>query len=164
MKKSKGRNLKHKKLGTAKRKTNKQILPALAAVSGACGLAAAPASALELGEIRVDSALGQPLRASIAYALAPNEQMFDFCIFLRPGRTVNGMPVISNARVTITDNAIVLNGRLPIREPMLAMQISVNCPYTAHLARDYTLMIDPPLPSEGERAVLSTERPSMRSE
>ncbi len=161
MKQSKGRNLKHKKLGTAKRKTNKQILPALAAVGSACSLAAAPASALELGEIRVDSALGQPLRASIAYALAPNEQMFDFCIFLKPGRTVNGMPVVSNARVTITDNAIVLNGRMPIREPLLAMQLSVNCPYTAHLARDYTLMIDPPLPSEGERAVLSTERPPM---
>jgi hypothetical protein len=161
VKKSKGRNQKHKKLGTAKRKTNKQILPALAAVGGACGLAVTPASALELGDIRVDSALGQPLRASIAYALAPNEQMFDFCIFLKPGMTANGMPVISNARVTITGNAIVLNGRMPIKEPLLAMQLSVNCPYTAHLARDYTLMIDPPLPSEGERAVLSTERPPM---
>jgi hypothetical protein len=161
VKKSKGRNQKHKKLSTAKRKTNKQILPALAAVGGVCGLAATPASALELGEIRVDSALGQPLRASIAYALAPNEQMFDFCIFLKPGITANGMPVISNARVTITENAIVLNGRMPIKEPLLAMQLSVNCPYTAHLARDYTLMIDPPLPGEGERAVLSTERPPM---
>jgi hypothetical protein len=161
VKKSKGRNPKYKKLGTAKRKTNKQILPALAAVGGACGLAASPASALELGEVRVDSALGQPLRASIAYALAPNEQMFDFCIFLRPGRTANGIPMVSNARVTITNNAIILNGRMPIREPMLALQVSVNCPYTANLARDYTLMIDPPLPSEGERAVLSTERPPM---
>lgn len=161
MKKSKGRNPKHKKLSAVKRRTNKQILPALAAVGGACGLAAAPASALELGEIRVDSALGEPLRASIAYALAPNEQMFDFCIFLKPGLTANGMPVISNARVTITGNAIVLNGRIPIKEPLLAMQLSVNCPYTAHLARDYTLMIDPPLPSEGERAVLSAERPPL---
>jgi hypothetical protein len=38
---------------------------------------------------------------------------------------------------------------------MLAMQLSVNCPYTAHLARDYTLMIDPALPSEGEPVPLS---------
>ncbi len=161
VKKSKGRNQKYKKLSTARRKTNKQILPALAAVSSACGLATAPASALELGQIRVDSALGQPLRASIAYALAPNEQMYGFCIFLKPGSSVNGVPVVSNVRVTITDNAIVLNGRIPIKEPLLAMQLSVNCPYTAQLARDYTLMIDPPLKTEGQVAALSTDVPRM---
>jgi hypothetical protein len=155
VKASNGRKHKNKRLSTAKRNRNKQILPALVAVGGACGLATTPASALELGEITVDSSLGQPLRASIAYALNPNEQMFDFCIFLKPGMTANGIPTVSNARVTITDGAIVLNGRTPIREPMLAMQLSVNCPYTAHLARDYTLMIDPALPSEGEPAPLS---------
>jgi len=150
---------KHKngKMSTAKRKTNMQILPALAAVGGACGLAAVPASALELGQIRVDSTLGQPLRASIAYALSPNEQMFDFCIFLKPGRSANGIPVVGNVRIAITDSVIVLNGRTPIREPLLAMQLSVNCPYTAHLARDYTLMIDPALPGESEPVALSTD-------
>ena len=158
MKKSKGRNYKYKKMSTAKRKRNKQILPALAAVGGACGLAAAPASAIELGDIRVDSHLGQPLRASVAYALSPNEQLFNYCIFLKPGTTANGMPVISNARVTITETAIILNGRVPIREPLMAMQLSVNCAYTAHLARDYTLMIDPAPPMLDEPVTLSTER------
>jgi hypothetical protein len=157
VKASNGRKHKNKRLSTAKRKANKQILPALVAVGGACGLATAPASALELGDIRVDSTLGQPLRASIAFALNPNEQMFDFCIFLKPGMTSNGIPTVSNARVTITDGAIVLNGRTPIREPLLAMQLSVNCPYTAHLARDYTLMIDPALPTESEPVPLSNE-------
>jgi len=134
-----------------------QILPALVAVGGACGLAVAPASALELGQIRVDSALGQPLRASIAYALNPNEQLFDYCIFLKPGIAMNGIPVVSNTRVTITDGVIVLNGRTPIREPLLAMQLSVNCPYTARLARDYTLMIDPAPLGESEPVALSTD-------
>lgn len=105
----------------------------------------------------MDSTLGQPLRASIAYALNPTEQMFDFCIFLKPGLSANGLPGVSNARVTITDGAIVLTGRTPIREPLLALQLSVNCPYTAHLARDYTLMIDPALPTEGERVTLRTD-------
>ncbi len=145
------------KLRTVKRKTNGQILPALVAVGGACGLAAAPVSALELGEISIESTLGQPLRASIAYALSPNEQMFDFCIFLRPGMTADGMANVSNARITITGNTIVVNGRTSIREPLLAMQLSVNCPYTAHLARNYTLMIDPALPTDGERAVIRNE-------
>ena len=92
MKASNRRKHKNKELKTVKRKTKGQILPALVAVGGACGLAAAPVSALELGEISIDSTLGQPLRASIAYALSPNEQMFDFCIFLKPGMTTNGVP------------------------------------------------------------------------
>jgi hypothetical protein len=94
VKASNGRKHKNKRLSTAKRNRNKQILPALVAVGGACGLATTPASALELGEITVDSSLGQPLRASIAYALNPNEQMFDFCIFLKPGMTANGIPTV----------------------------------------------------------------------
>ena len=157
MKKTNGRKHKYKKLSTAKRKTKRQILPALVAVSGACGLAAAPASALELGDIRVDSALGQPLSASIAYALSPNEQIFDYCVFLKPGMTANGMPVVSRAGIRITDNAIILTGGTPIREPLVAIQLSVRCSYTARLARDYTLMIDPAPPADGERVALSTD-------
>jgi len=157
VKASNGRKHKNKELKTVKRKTKGQILPALVAVGGACGLATAPASALELGEISIDTTLGQPLRASIAYALSPNEQMFDSCIFLKPGISANGIPNVSNARITITDNAIILNGRMPIREPLLAMQLSVNCPYTAHLARDYTLMINPALTTDGERVALRNE-------
>jgi hypothetical protein len=130
VKKSKGRNYKYKKLSTARRKRNKQILPALAAVGGACGLATAPASALELG---------------------------DHCIFLGRGLTANGMPAISSARITITDTAIILNGRTPIREPLMAMRLSVNCPYTARLARDYTLMIDPAPLTAGEAVALGTD-------
>ncbi|MDH5455521.1 MAG: hypothetical protein OEY37_05565, partial [Gammaproteobacteria bacterium] len=52
------------------RVATRAILP-LVALGG--GLAATPAAALELGELTVQSSLGQPLRASIAYALAPNE-------------------------------------------------------------------------------------------
>ena len=157
MKASNGRKQKNKELRTVKRKTSGQILPALVAVGGACGLATAPVSALELGEINIDSHLGQPLRARIAYALSPNEQMFDFCIFLKPGNTANGMPNVSKARITITDKAIILDGRTSIREPLLAMQLSVNCPYTAHLARDYTLMIDPATSTDGELVALRNE-------
>lgn len=161
MKKSKGRNKNRKKPGIARRGAKRQFLPALAAVGGACGLATTPASAIELGSVRIDSALGQPLRASIAYALAPNEDLYDYCIFLNRGVAPGGMPAVSDARITITDTAIVLNGRVPVREPMLSLRLSVDCAYTARLARDYTLFIDPVLSSEGERAVLSTERPPM---
>ena len=149
---------KNKKSAAKGHKARKQILPALVAVGGACGLTA-PANAIELGELQIESHLGQPLRASIAYALSPNEQLFDFCIFLRPGMAASRLPYVSNASVTVTERAIIFNGRTPLREPMLSMQVAVNCPYTAHLAREYTLLIDPPRTTPAERVLVASEQP-----
>ena len=121
-------------------------MPALVAVGG---IAAAPASAIELGEIRIDSTLGQPLRASIAYALHASEQIHDYCVFLQPVRNASGIPGVGKPRIAITDSAILLRGRTPLREPLVAMQLSVQCHNTANLAREYTLMIDLPSPASG---------------
>ena len=116
------------------------------AMGGACGMMSVPASALELGELSINSSLGQPLRASIAFALTSHEQLYDFCVYLRPGLAANGLPVLSRAIVSIADGAILLTGSRAIREPMLTMQVSIDCPYTAHISREYTLMINPPTP------------------
>ncbi len=107
---------------------------------------AAPVSALELGELKINSSLGQPLRASIAYALNPREELYDFCVYLRPSFTANGLPIVSRATVSIADGLILLAGSRAIREPLLTMQVSIDCPYTAHISREYTLMINPPTP------------------
>ncbi len=107
---------------------------------------AVPASALELGDLKINSSLGHPLRASIAYALSPNEQLYDYCVYLRPGLAANGLPSLSMATVSIADGMILLTGSRAIREPLLTMQVSIDCPYTAHLSREYTLMINPPTP------------------
>ncbi|MDH4047568.1 MAG: hypothetical protein OEW68_08185 [Gammaproteobacteria bacterium] len=130
----------------------KQFLPALAAVSGACSLVAAPAAALELGELTVESKLGQPLRASIAYALQPDEQLHAYCIFLKPGIPGGGLPGVSRARIDVRGNAILLTGSTPIREPMLGLRVSVDCPYTANLLREYTIFVDLNTPASMEQA------------
>lgn len=137
-----------------KKKTRKSpnVLPALLAAGSVCSLASGTAAALELGEIQVNSALGQPLRASIAYALNPTEQLHDFCIYLRPGPLSAGMPTVTRARISIRDGLILLTGRTPVKEPMLSMQVAVDCPYTPHLLREYTLMIDPAQPAKIGRA------------
>jgi len=124
-------------------RTANPVLPALLVVGGAAGLIAAPAAALELGQIKVDSSLGQPLRASIAYALSPNEQLFDYCISLNKG-AADGLRELTRAKIALQGNRILLRGSVPIREPMLAMRMTVNCQYTAQLSRDYVLMINPP--------------------
>ncbi len=132
------------------------------AVGSACGLMAAPATALELGELKISSTLGQPLRASIAYALNSHEELYDFCVYLRPNLAADGLPVLSRASVSIADGLILLTGSRAIREPLLSMQVSIDCPYTAHISRDYTLMINPPIAVVREGPIVV--KPSARTE
>ena len=51
----------------------------------------------------------------------------------------------------------MLTGNTPIREPALGMRVTVNCPYTARLSREYTLMIDPGLPVGGQQMVATAD-------
>ena len=118
-----------------------RCLPAIVAVGGS--LAILPASALELGELIVQSRLGQPLRASIAYALAPSEQLSDYCVTMRPGPSVSGLPGFGPATVRLSNGVILLTGTTPVREPMVSAHVVVNCPYSANLSREYLLFIDP---------------------
>ncbi len=106
-------------------------------------LAAAPAAALELGDVRVHSTLGQPLRASIAYALSPHEQLSDTCVSLNPARVSNGLPSVSRGTVNVSDGLITVSGTTPIREPLLSMRIDIDCAYTVRLSREFMLFIDP---------------------
>jgi len=121
---------------------NKNLFPALAAIGG--GLAALPVHAIELGEIQVHSTLGQPLRASIAYALGPSESLYDFCISLSQGQQGNGLPSVRQASVSVANGVISLTGRSPVREPLITARVIVDCPYTAHISREYMMFVDPP--------------------
>jgi len=117
------------------------LLPALIAVGGS--LIAAPASAMELADIKVHSTLGQPLRASIAYALGPNEAINNTCVTLQSGAPSSGLPAVSDASIIVADGVIAVLGSSAIREPMMTININIRCPYTARLNREYTLFIDP---------------------
>jgi hypothetical protein len=117
------------------------LLP-LFAVGGS--LAAAPGNALELGDAVVQSRLGQPLRASIAFALAPNETLANSCVSLSQGPSPSGLPGVGRATISIADGALLLQGSKPIREPMVSANIVVKCQSTANLSREYTMFIDPP--------------------
>lgn len=141
-------------------RTTYSLLPTLLALGGTCSLLASTANALELGEMRVQSSLGQPFRASIPFVLNPNEQLFDFCITLRPGSDAAGVPSITRPKVNIVDGNIVLAGTTPIMEPLLTVRVGVDCPYTAHLSREYTLLMSPTAPVQdaiaaNEQAVVS---------
>ncbi len=106
-------------------------------------LVAAPASAIELGDAKVHSTLGQPLRASIAYALAPNETISDSCVSLVGGPNTSGMPTIRHASLTVADGVIAITGSSVVHEPLVSMRVNIRCSYTPRLTREYMLFIDP---------------------
>jgi len=102
-----------------------------------------PTHAVELGDVRVESTLGQPLRVSIPFALNADEQMYDFCIHLRQSAGDAAIPAVTRANVSVSGNRIVIMGETVIRDPLLNLQIAVDCPYTPQIARQYTLVVDP---------------------
>ncbi len=124
--------------------STRSILPTLLAVGG--GLASAPATALELGEISVQSTLLQPLRASIAYALGPNENIAGYCVSLNPRAAANGLPAITRANLSVADGIILLTSMEAIREPLMSVHLNIGCPYTPNLSREYMLFFDPAQP------------------
>jgi len=138
-----------KEFNAKDRAVTRTLLP-LVAVSG--GLAVTPAAALELGELTVQSHLGQPLRASIAYALAPNEMLSNTCVSIGGGRSTSGLPGIGSSSVRITEQAIVISGESVVREPMLGTRVTISCPYTPNLSREYMLFVDPATPASASEA------------
>lgn len=118
----------------------RKLIPALAAFGGS--LAAGQAMALEIGPIEVRSTLGEPLRASIAYALAPGEALAEYCVALRaaPGAAI---PSISRASVSVDKGLITIIGSTVLREPLATLRVDISCPYTPRFSREYMLMIDP---------------------
>ncbi|HEX7082246.1 MAG TPA: LysM peptidoglycan-binding domain-containing protein [Gammaproteobacteria bacterium] len=117
----------------------KLVVPALAALG-----IGAPAGALELGPVRMDSTLGQPLRASIAFVLRPHELIAAHCIRVATGTSAGGLPSPGPTWVSVHDGAIHLVSEHPVADPLVGLELTVDCPYAAHLSRQYVVLIDPP--------------------
>lgn len=149
------KNAKRRKSIAATTAKRLPLKPAMVSAITACSIGAllgSPAFAVELGPIRLESALGQPLRASISYALAPNEQINEQCVYLRSGLPSSDVPEITRATVTLSGQQILVRGNTPLREPMMNLQLAIDCPYTARLQRDYVLLLNPPSFAESSRA------------
>ena len=110
-------------------------------------LAGGPAAALELGEPVVRSGLGQPLEVVVPYATWGNERLTADCVSLVRGQPDDpaGLPALTAGRVSSTaGNRLVIRSDRGIREPLLGMNLKVDCASTPFIIRSYTLIIDPP--------------------
>jgi len=107
-------------------------------------LAGGPAAALELGEPVIRSGLGQPLEVVVPYATWGNERLTADCVSLVRG-DAGGLPAVTAGRVSSTaGNRVVIRSDRAIREPLLGLNLKVDCPATPFVVRSYTLIIDPP--------------------
>lgn len=137
----------------------------LAASIGALSLGA---NAAGLGRITVLSGLGQPLRAEVEIAAAPEElqnmtaRLASADAFRQAG--VEYSPSVSGLRMSVErrgNGAIVrVTSDRPINEPFVDMLVELNWS-AGRLIREYTFLLDPPDTGSG-RAAVAVASPEVR--
>ena len=137
---------------------------ATATLLGSMALAPLSAWSLTLGGMRVQSALGEPLRAQLSLgALTPEELdsvnagFAPAAIYQAAGITAN--PVLNDVRISIdksTPSNVVVNlsSNSPMSEPFLDMLLEIKWA-SGKLVRDYTLLFNP---SAAAAAPVNTEQ------
>ncbi len=115
----------------------------LVSVSCLFGLTSS-ALALGLGDLRVKSALGQPLMVHANVVGSDSELLNPTCLRARVV-TVDGI-FISSATITIHQNAkqraLAFSTRQPINEPAINLIIDIQCETQLH--REFSILLDPP--------------------
>ncbi|WP_431123676.1 FimV/HubP family polar landmark protein [Variovorax paradoxus] len=124
-----------------------------AAVAVVLGIASTDASAFALGQLKVQSALGEPLRAEIdvtemaaadADSLKINVANAD--AFKKAGVPYNA--ALSDVKATLQRRAggqyvVRLTGTRPLNDPFIDLLVEANGS-TGRMVRDYTVLLDPP--------------------
>jgi pilus assembly protein FimV len=107
-----------------------------------------PAGAIGLGEINIESRLGEPLRATVPMSVAPGESLPANCITATSRQT--GLRFPEKVRVTSPpvpgagNYTIQVSTALPLHEPMYELSIAVACPDVPSFTHHYVLMIELP--------------------
>jgi hypothetical protein len=101
-------------------------------------------SALALGNMALQSSLGQPLRVVIPVALSDGEILNSSCLKLVRD-PVDGTPQLMTGRVSVERNAantrLIVTTPRPVDEPALRLSLQAGCGDT--MRRDYVLLLDP---------------------
>ncbi|HKW81438.1 MAG TPA: hypothetical protein VJQ49_10540 [Casimicrobiaceae bacterium] len=115
--------------------------------AGALTLVAAPcALALSLGDARLQSGLGQPLRVAVPIAAATSQPLTAACVHVIADAAGSAVPPqLLTSRVTIdraaADPALVVTTVRPIASPVVRLAVQAGC--DGAVRRDYVLLLDP---------------------
>jgi hypothetical protein len=112
------------------------------------------ALALGLGNVEVNSYLGQPLRASIKVQGASELKSVDCFHVVNDNSAENQLNSANFKLSKIVDDVAILTvtTNQVLNEPIMSLSLVAEC--NANMRRDYVLLLDPPLTTEAE---LSTE-------
>ncbi|WP_414080205.1 MULTISPECIES: FimV/HubP family polar landmark protein [Variovorax] len=128
----------------------------------ALGLASTDASAFALGQLKVQSALGEPLRAEIDVTeIAANEadglkiNIATAEAFKNAGVPYN--PALRDVRATLQRRAggqyvVRLSGNRPLNDPFIDLLLEANGS-SGRIVRDYTVLLDPPATRQAAAAI-----------
>ncbi len=125
-----------------------------------------PAAALTLGELTINSAVGQRFRGSVSYQLSPEDGLAEDCSKLSILAPSNDLPGLGQASLRLQSKErsgqILIQSADVIYEPMASFSIKMECK-GQRLQRSYTVFLDPaPLnpPSVAEETHPITKKPS----
>ncbi|MBJ2156195.1 hypothetical protein JC881_10465 [Variovorax sp. IB41] len=135
------------------------ILGAAAAV--ALGMASTDASAFTLGQLKVQSALGEPLRAEIDVTEIAAAEADGLKINIATAEAFKnaGIPynsALSDVKATLQRRAggqyvVRLNGSRPLSDPFIDLLLEANGS-SGRIVRDYTVLLDPPVTRQVQAA------------
>ncbi len=116
-------------------------------------IGSASAHALAIEQMKVRSALGQPLSASVQLALAPGERVPVGCASAIVPRTASSeLPWLYDVAVRLAPNSkpprLNLFTSKPVLEPLSSLMLTLDCPGIPVVQRTFLVMLDPPLLSE----------------
>ncbi|MDP2828325.1 MAG: hypothetical protein Q8O37_06935 [Sulfuricellaceae bacterium] len=123
------------------------LLSLLAAGVVGVGVLPKPVSALMLGELKLHSWLGEPLRATIPLHAGADEQVDGTCFYLgRPGQQDDYESYLTQGKLILEESAAGLTLRLttskPVNSPFLNIIIEARCGQGAQ-RREFVLLLDP---------------------
>ena len=128
--------------------------------------------ALGLGEIRLDSALNEPLRAEIELLSATPEELADLQVAMASAETferygldrpvyLQGIQFQVARAVAPSGNVIEIRSATPITEPFVTFLVEASWA-RGRLLREYTLLLDPPtfVPAAAAQATPAVTAPT----
>ncbi|MBN8281388.1 MAG: hypothetical protein J0M16_12325, partial [Gammaproteobacteria bacterium] len=115
-------------------------------LTGSLLLAFAPASrAITLGDVNVQSALGQRLNATVPVRLEAGESLAAGCV--TTSQQTGDLRLVPDLGLSVPDATraglyeLRLTSAEALYEPMYALELEVQCPGTPILVRQYVLML-----------------------
>ncbi|GGY42441.1 motility protein FimV [Bacterioplanes sanyensis] len=121
--------------------------------------------ALGLGELELDSALNQPLKAEIALVEVEDLSQWEIKPKLASPRDFENAGVdrvffLTKIDFKVEGDKIILSTREPVTEPFLNFLVELNWP-AGRVLREYTVLLDPPVfADDGAVAPLSVTTPA----